>query len=324
MKITLKAHVLAVFAALRLAAVPFAALCSCVAVTTSFSAAVAAQEVAAQETPTQEAPGATDDRKLAPRETAALAKKGTWSVGIFNPVEYALSDTMAIRAYPFPVLRPVTLDVRVGHMTGKWTVTGEYGLELAGLGNFGAMPLGIKGDLVPSCKVAAHGPDTETSCQAPGFTVAPRAGIVASMGEDHVFTGRLDVAVGIPLGEPGQPLDAFPNLDLAWAASNNGWRARVGGRYDRLVTNSIRWASELNVFMVAPQSAEGSATARSPLTLSAWTGIDIGVGDSSRFTIGVIYYNSDQRRTEMVDQGGYSTREPVRSHDLYPTIDFIF
>lgn len=261
---------------------------------------------------------------LAPRESTAVGNSGSWSVGVFNPIEYSLSDTMAIRTHVWPVLRPVSVDLRIAHLKGDWSMTGEYGLELLGLGNFGAMPLGIKGDLLPSCRVSAHDPSQASSCQAPGFTVAPRASVVVSMGKEHVLTGRFDVAAGIALGEAAKPLDAWPNLDLAWAAGTNGWRTRLGGRYDRLLTPSIRWASEANLYMVAPQSAEGTGTARSPLTLSVWTGVDIGVGASSRFTIGAIYYNSDQRKTEMLDQGGYSTRESVRSHDVFPTIDFIW
>ena len=261
---------------------------------------------------------------LSARESAAIGKKGSWSVGVFNPVEYSLSDTMAIRAYPFPVLRPASVDLRVSHLTGSWSVTGEYGLGLPGLGYFGALPLGVKGDLLPSCKVTAHDSSQASMCQAPDFGLILKAGAVASMGETDVLTARLDLAVGVPFGEAPQPLDAWPNLDLAWAAATHGFVTRLGGRYDKQLSASIRWASELNLFMVKPEDEGASARARSPLTASLWTGVDIGVGASSRFTIGVIYFNSDQRRTEMVDQGGYSTREPVRSHDIFPTIDFIW
>ncbi len=270
------------------------------------------------------APAQTSDATLAARESAAIGTAGSWSVGVFNPVQWAISDKLAIRVHPWPVLRPVQLDVRVAHMTGAWSITGEYGLELQGLGNFGAMPLGVKGDLVPSCKVAAYEPDRANSCKAPGFSLAPRAAIVASTGRSDVLTVRADFAVGIALGEKGQPLDALPNLDLAWAAVHNGWRGRLGARYDLALTTRIRWASEANAWMVAPETAQGTATARSPLTLSAWTGFDFAVGDASRFTIGVIYYNSDQRRTEMVSKGSYWVREALRNHDLFPTIDFIW
>ena len=286
--------------------------------------ALAAPASAADQNASDTAEPASKASALQPRESAAVGAKGSWSVGIFNPIEYSVSDKLAIRAHPWPVLRPVSVDVRMAHVTGAWQITGEYGLELPGLGNFGAMPLGIKGDLVPACKVAAHDPSKADQCRAPGFTIAPRVGLRASTGAQHVFTGRFDVAVGIPLGEKGQPLDALPNLDLAWAASNNGWRLALGGRYDRALTSGVRWASELNLFMVAPEEAQGTGTARSPLTASAWTGIDIAVGAKSRFTIGVVYYNSDQRRTEMVAVGDYSVREPIRSHDFFPTIDFIW
>ena len=309
-----KSLFLAVLAGLLLASVPAVAA----------PAAQTGDEPTASPNAQQPTPQPVAKAGLQARESAKVRKKGSWSVGIFNPLEWSLSDTVAVRAHPWPVLRPVTIDVRVAHMRGAWSVTGEYGLALPGLGNYGAMPLGVKGDLVPSCKVAAHDPSKESNCHAPGFGIVPRVALVASTGTQHVLTTRLDFAIRAPIGREGQPLDALPNLDLAWAAAQNGWRARLGGRYDMAISKRLRWASEGNIFLIKPQAAQGTGTARSPLTLSMWTGVDIAVGSDSRFTIGAIYYNSDQRRTEMVDKGDYSVREPVRSHDIYPTIDFIW
>jgi len=262
-----------------------------------------------------------DAAPLRARDTADVLNKGSWSVGVFNPVEYSLSDTFALRGNIWPVGRYPVVDVRHALLKGSWRVSGEYGLGLPGLALGGATPLGVKGDMFPACKVAAHDASQDKWCLAPGFTVVPRLGVVASTGDKHVTTARLDVQYGLALsGDRGQPLDAFPPLDLAWASATNGWKVRVGGRYDRAITDRIRATGEANFHLAAATPAPE----RSPWTLSAHLGADIGVGSHSRFTIGVMWFNSDQRATELIDKGGYVVREAVRSNDFYPTIDFIW
>ncbi len=258
---------------------------------------------------------------LPARDSAAVQPKGAWSVGVFNPFELSLSDTVAIRTSPLPVARPPVIDVRVAHLVGDWRLTGEYGLGLPGLAMFMAIPLGVKGDLVPSCKVAAHDGAQDKWCLAPGFTVVPRVALVASTGKRHVTTARLDFAYGLALsGDLGQPLDAMPPLDLAWAAAINGWHGRAGLRYDRSFTDCIRLSAEANLHLVAATPAP----VRSPWTVSAHAGADFAVGARSRVTIGVFWYNSDQRATELQPKDGFVERVGVRSNDFYPTIDFIW
>jgi len=308
-----------------------------VAVSIAVSGAVASLAMAAVSAPSSATPSSATPSSATPssatktvasdasfffaRDTADVRKSGSWSIGVFNPIEYSLSDSMAIRTNILPIARPPVVDLRWAHVTGDWRVTGEYGVALPALSLFSAIPLGVKGDLLPSCKVAGHDSSKSDSCQTSGPIIVPRIGLVVSTGKQHVTTLRIDAAYGVLLsGDRGKPLDAFPPLDLAWAAAFNGWHVRAGGRYDRLVTDSIRVSGELNLHMVGATPAPE----RSPWTLSAHIGADFAVGESSRFTIGVMYFNSDQRATELVEKDGYVVRESIRSNDFYPTIDFIW
>lgn len=259
---------------------------------------------------------------LRARDTAEVRGAGEWSVGIFNPLTVGLGRGVELQSHPLLLAGSPNAIVRVAHRVDPegWSVAGEYGLSLPTPAFRLAKPLGVSGDLVPSCKVTAHDASLASWCEQPGWILVPRAGLVASYGRERAFTGRVDVAVGVPIaGNPGRPLDAIPALDLLFAPAMNGWRAHVGGRYDVPLVDRLRLDGELNAYLV------GASGDRSPLTVSAHLGLDLAVGSASRFTLGVMYWNSDQRAVR-VETGpdGYAFTRRVRSNDFLPTIDFIW
>jgi hypothetical protein len=63
---------------------------------------------------------------------------------------------------------------------------------------------------------------------------------------------------------------------------------------------------------------------KSPLYVSAEAGLELGLGSIFRIAVGAIWYNYDQRE-KVLEKGedGRWTRVPVRSNDVYPTLDLI-
>jgi hypothetical protein len=259
---------------------------------------------------------------LAARDTARVRGAGEWSVGVFNPLTVGLGHGVELRTHPLLLAGSPNAVVRVAHVASetRWSITGEYGLSFPSPSFRLAKPLGLAGDLVPACKVAADHPDLSDWCQKPGWVLVPRAGVVASRGLENVMTAMADVAVGVPLGgNRGRPLDAIPALDLLFAPAMNGWRAHAGVRYDQRLASWLRFDAELHAYVV------GASGDRSPFTLSAHLGFDVAVGSASRFTLGCMYWNSDQRAIEVVTgPSGFATVGRVRSNDFLPTIDFVW
>ncbi|MFM2153663.1 MAG: hypothetical protein RL199_2098 [Pseudomonadota bacterium] len=259
---------------------------------------------------------------LEPRDTADLHRPGTWSVGVFNPLVYGLEEGVEIETHPLLLVGSPNVVVRVRHGdAGAWRLTGEYGLSLPSPAFKLASPLGLSGDLFPSCKVTADDASLSKWCEKPGWVLVPRAGLLASRGvEKTVTTLKADVAAGLPLeGVHGHPLDAWAPVDLLFAPALNGWRAHVGGRVNHALSRRYSVDGELNAFVVGPSGD------RNPFTLSAHAGLDVAVGEASRFTLGVMYFNSDQREVRLRrDADGFSTVRHVRSNEFWPTIDFIW
>lgn len=247
---------------------------------------------------------------LPARDTADVGARNSWSVGVFNPLRWSIRDGVELEAQPLVALVSPHVSVRVAHLSGRWRVAGEYGL---GVPTFG---MRLLGDLLfPSW-------DPETSGDRIGWALVPSVGAVVSTGERGVFTARAQLAIGIPLGRnDANPLDAYAPVDLAFAPALTGLRARIGAQYDHPLTERLRLRGGADVWA----TGANPAPARSPLFLSAWAGLDVGVGASSRFTAGLRWFNSDQRRTRLVqDAEGFSTRQRVRSNDVFPTLDFIW
>ena len=186
---------------------------------------------------------------LSARDTAKVAGSGEWSVGVFNPLKIGLGHGLELSTHPLLIVGSPNAIIRVVHRTVPegWSITGEYGLSFPSPAFRLAKPLGISGDLVPSCLVTGDDASKASTCEKPGWILVPRAGVVASRGSQNVFTARADVAAGLLLaGNPGRPLDALPALDLRFAPAMTGWRARVGGRYDVALHDRVRLDVELN------------------------------------------------------------------------------
>lgn len=269
---------------------------------------------------------------LRARDTAEVRSKGSWSMGIFNALIYAPRDGFEIDVNPLIFLVAPNVIARVAHVAGgpgAWRVAGEYGLSVPSGGFHLTKPFGLQGDLVPSCKVSADNPSLIGWCQAPGWAIVPRAGLVLSKGngddskpDRSIFTAKADIAVGIVLaGERGTPLDAIPAIDLWTAPVYNKYRARIGVAYDLLLTDWLRTRIEANLYRVG----DAPDVPRSPYTFSAHLGLDLAVGSASRFTLGAMYWNSDQHAIELgKNAAGKADYVPVRSNDFFPTIDFIW
>lgn len=66
------------------------------------------------------------------------------------------------------------------------------------------------------------------------------------------------------------------------------------------------------------------APPRSPLFFSAEAALEVRLGAYVRLSAGVVYYNSDQRATELqTGEDGRTRRVGVRSNDVFPTFDVI-
>jgi hypothetical protein len=264
---------------------------------------------------------ATPVLALEARDSADVHRPGHWSVGVFNPLVYGLREGVEIETHPLLLVGAPNALARVRHgEAGAWRLTGEYGLSLPTPAFKLAKPLGLSGDLFPSCKVTKDDPDAK-GCQAPGWILVPRVGLLASHGLDEtVATVKADLAVGMPFGgEKGRPLDAWAPVDLRFAPALNGWRAHAGGRVDHALTRRLSVDGELHGYVV------GASGDRNPFTIAAHVGLDLAVGTSSRFTLGAMYFNSDQRAVRIVHAAdGFSTLRHVRTHEVWPTIDFIW
>ena len=82
----------------------------------------------------------------APRASAWAPAAGTWSVGVFNPLRWQITDTVALEAHPLgALLAPhagVDWLVAQGH---AWALAARFGLSVPSWTlNFG-LPFGLKG-----------------------------------------------------------------------------------------------------------------------------------------------------------------------------------
>lgn len=266
------------------------------------------------------------DPHLRARDTADVRSQWSWSVGVFNPLTVAVADGVEIEARPLLWIASPNATVRVAHLTsatGGLRITGEYGLAVPYAVFRSAPPLGLAGYLFPSCNVAAADESQAAWCQQPGPILQPSVALMGSYGGANVVTAKLEMAVGMPLGgkRPTGSLGGYPALELLFAPALDGYRFRAMGRYDRELLSWLRASGEGNLWLVGVPNGED----RSPLLFSAHAGLDIGVGKSSRVTVGCMYWNSDQHE-QVVETGGTNgaQRVRVRSHDLFPTVDFIW
>ncbi|HEX8441121.1 hypothetical protein [Archangium sp.] len=256
------------------------------------------------------------------RDTADVGPRGSWSVGVFNPLRIAVHDRVEFQTHPLLFLVAPQVDARFALVRSPLRLTAEAGLSVPTF----ALRL-TKGYLFPSWA---------TSQNDIGWMLIPRAGLSLSgdvLAHD-VWTLKADAAFRVALGpNSATPLNSFLTpLDLALAAPLTGFRSRVGGAYDHAFNDRLRLRGELNLYVTGSQGNlivsgqdVGPIATVSPLVLTAHLGVDIAVFQHSRITAGVLWANADQGATRVIEgSDGFSERVRVRSNDFLPTLDFIW
>lgn len=266
---------------------------------------------------------------LAPRETADVAPKGSWSVGVFNPLRWAAIDGLELEAHPLVWLGAPHMTVRWRHLNGGaggWRLTGEYGVGVTTGAWTAAKPLGLSGDLVPSCKVAAAEPERANWCTRPERVWVPTLGLALSKGwlddgqERGVLTVRADVATGFG-ADREQPLDAWAPVNQQLAPWVGGTRARLRAGYDHALRDGLRLRGELGLYWLHQPDGRDL----SPWSTSLYVGADLRTSEHTRVTAGAVWWNADSHAVEVVKNAdGYAVAERVRTNELWPTIDFVW
>ncbi len=277
---------------------------------------------------------------LEARESALTPAKGSWSVGVFNPLRLQLSDDWGLEFHPLAELIAPHLEARHALWRPELTEESAHALELlyalssAPWALRFAPPLGLRGYLGPSCLVTAAEPSRE-GCQESGWGVTPKVGARYSYARlGQALTAEADLAAGILLsGERPAPLDTYAPVEVMFAPLTRTWRAHLGARAARRVWSRLSVAAELDLYWVgSPKSGyeqvgggAGGTRERSPWTLSAYVGGDVGLGEHLSLTLGVMYWNSDQLAMVFeTDASGFSRKVFVRSHDFWPTLDLMW
>jgi hypothetical protein len=262
------------------------------------------------------APGAARAQALAARDTALVPPRGSYSVGVMNPLRIVVRDRLEIESHALVLFVAPNARVRIPHVDrgDRLRLTGEYGLSVPTL----AMKL-LQGHLFPSW----HYED-----QRVGWIVAPRAGAVASIGDPEgtaVVTFRADLTVGLPLTHTDTtPLDTYAPLELLFAPVTSGYRGRAGAAYDRRL--APRWRVRGYADLYLHGSGELHDPGQWPLssapriTTRVGAGVDVAPGKQmkNRLTVGVAWWSYSQHEIDP------DTFAPRRSHDVFPTIDFIW
>ena len=265
------------------------------------------------------------------RDTADVGNRGTYSVGIFNPLRIAFHNRFELQANPilffvaphldfrFAVLKPPVVN---GELPMGVRLTAEAGLLMPTFG----MRL-MKGFFFPSWA---------TSPNDIGFMLIPRVGLVASgdFFTTDVLTVRIDGSLRIPLGpNNATPMNSFlAPLEILFAAPLTGFCGRLGGAYDHAFGDRFRLRGEVNLYLTGQQgnlnvegTDVGAIAAISPFIFTAHVGLDIAAFKYSRFTVGALFANYDQGATQVVTRAdGFSDRVRVRSNNILPTLDFIW
>ncbi|ATB30347.1 hypothetical protein [Melittangium boletus] len=259
---------------------------------------------------------------LAARDTADVGPRGSWSVGLFNPLRFSPMDGVEFQTHPLTFFVAPNANARVALLRSSLRLTTEAGLSLPTF----ALRL-TKGYLFPLWA---------TSDNDIGWMLIPRAGLVLSGDASRrgVWTVKADAAFRIALGpHNASPLNFMSTpLELLLAAPLTGLSTRVGGAYDHALTERLRVRGELNLYVTGSQGHlvvsgqdVGAIAAMSPLFVTAHVGFDLAVFRHSRVTLGAMWANADQGATKLVTGAdGYSERQRVRSNDFMPTLDFIW
>jgi hypothetical protein len=264
-------------------------------------------------------------RAMPARDTAAGMPEGATEIAVAGPLRHGLTPTFEVSTHPLVFLAAMNAAARVtvlapgGH---GWTLSLEPALSLPTMALSSPPPLGLEGYLTPSCAVRDAEPGrAPDDCERSGEVLAIGLGVAATLETWATVTARVDYTHGFLLtGDRAAPLDTWAPVDLLFAPVFASFRAHAGLRVDRSVTDWLRLAAELHVWRVG----QGPVPGRDPHTYGAHIGTDWATSPATRLTLGVMYWNSDQRRRRLVeDADGYSRYEAVRSHDVWPTLDFI-
>lgn len=253
--------------------------------------------------------GAASADPLVARDTARVLPSRAWRTGLFAPLEVGVGHGVELSTslVPWFLLAPnAAVRVEIACI-GPATAMVEYGLSLP----TGAMRL-LKGYAFPSYRLG--GGDI-------GWSLVPTAGLWVSAGDRHVLTGRLETAIGIPLGPNDlRSLDTYAPVELLFAPTLTGYRVRLGGMYDRALLDWLRARGGIS----GHWTGNTPYPSRSPFFFSAEAALEVALGSRVRFSLGVIYYNYDQHDTA-VEEGddGRLHRVSVRSNDFFPTLDLI-
>ena len=154
---------------------------------------------------------------LTPRETARILAPDQWQIGVFNPLRLGLS-WVEVEIHPLVFLAAPHVDVKVpltASHPDHWQWTAQLGVGVPTLGWRLAKPMGLAGDLVPSCKVAEHDPSAAANCQRPGWLVVPKFGVWASREYGHVAGAVEQDAIAwitVPPGTAALLVIAFQGL----------------------------------------------------------------------------------------------------------------
>lgn len=237
---------------------------------------------------------------LPPRETARVGERWQYNVGVFNPLTLGLGSRVEVRTHPLLFFVAPNAVLRVSHVRGPVSITGEYGFSIPTLG----MRL-LQGYLFPSW---------DKSDRTIGWSIVPRVGAVATWGLDtpDVVSASADVAFGVPFSHSdAAPLGAPAPIEVLFAPALSGYRLRVGAVYDRALLPWLRARATVDGYYYGIDDGP---------TLSTCVGlaVDVAVGRMSRFTLGAVWWNSNQHERDEESQ------RPMRSNDFYPTLDFIW
>jgi hypothetical protein len=266
---------------------------------------------------------------MTPRETADVAAKGSWSVGLFNPLRWAPIDGLEVETHPLVWLGAPHVTARWRHFdsgAGGWRLTGEYGFGVTTGAWTAAKPLGLSGDLVPSCKVAAAEPERANWCVRPERVWVPSLGLALSKGwldggqERGVLTVRADVSKGLGV-DRAQPLDAWAPVNQQLAPWVGGARARLRVGYDHALLDALRLRAEVGLYGLHQPDGRDL----SPWSTSVYLGADLRTTEHTRLTAGAVWWNADSHAVEVVKgPDGYARTERARTNEVWPTVDFIW
>ncbi len=272
-------------------------------------------------------------QSLAPRETARILAPGQWQIGLFNPLRYGL-QWVEIELHPLVFLAAPHVDVKVPLSSthpDQWQWTAHLGVGVPTLGWRLPKPLGLAGDLVPSCKVAEVDPKAAGWCKRPGWLVVPKLGVWATREYSHdaggdgysTMTLRAEIASGFAVsGAEAAPLDAWGPVDVQLAPQVGRTRAQLRAAVDHRVLDGLRLRAELGGYWVSRPAGDEAV---SPWTMSVYAGLDLRATAHTRLTLGAMVYDLDRRQQVLEKTAeGFDKYTYVRSHEVWPTVDFIW